>query len=408
MLSGSALNGELEGVPTHYRRLLDHLVGLPVENRRGAFMAFLTSRSDDEAKDIIKAVADIRPNEPAPVPETRRLTAHLGDLSRSNGADRFVWNNWLVRGHFNLLSSDPKIGKTYVTMDLARRMYFAEPWPDGQPPTFPRGTKTLWVCGDRHQDELLAYATSFGVPPEAILLNANPDEAYGGWDLDNYANVKSLRNRVEAEKPGLVIIDTLWRATRRKLYKEDEVNLLMDPLITISQECDVAILGLMHLSKDADTLGRRLEGLARAILKMSRPDPSQPSRRTLWVNGNFKEPPPLGVTLRDGGCDYDSNPPEQREPGKAGRPPEKALKAMTFLENKLADGDRPGCELIDEWKALGESKATLFNARNAMEAAGQLVVDKYAKPQLWRLAGDDRGQELLDGQELDSSPFLTL
>ena len=287
-LSGSALNGELEGVSSRYRRLLDHLNGLPAGDRHGAFRAFLTSRSDDEAKEIINAVADIRPEEPAPVIEPKRLTAHLGDLSRSKPADRFVWANWLVRNHFNLLSSDPKIGKTYVTMALARRIYFAEPWPDGQPPTFPTGTKTLWVCGDRHQDELLDYATSFGLPPEAILLNANPEEAYGGCDLDNPVNVESLRNRVDAEKPGLVIIDTLWRATRRKLHKEDEVNLLLNPLITIAQECDVTILGLMHLSKDADTLGRRLEGLARAVLKMFKPDPTNPIAEGSWSMATSK------------------------------------------------------------------------------------------------------------------------
>ncbi len=63
--------------------------------------------------------------------------------------------------------------------------------------------------------------------------------------------------------------------------------MLMDPIISLAHECDVSVLGLMHLSKDQDTLGRRLEGLARAVLKLFRPDPAQPNRRRLEVIGNF-------------------------------------------------------------------------------------------------------------------------
>ena len=192
-----------------------------------------------------------------------------------------------------LLSSDPKIGKTHLALYLAWLYLVSGPWPDGQPATFPERTPTLWVCGDRHQDELRDRAAAFGLPPEAVRLNALPDEPYGGWDLDNPDNVEAApRTGGERDAPALAIIDTVWRATRRRLSRENEVNELMDPIISIAQECDVSILGLMHLSKDAETLGRRLEGLARAILKLFKPDPGQPDRRRLEVIGNFKEPPP--------------------------------------------------------------------------------------------------------------------
>jgi hypothetical protein len=398
VLAGKPLDGEREAVSGHFRRLVDRLDELRPEKRRDAFDGFLLSCSADAATAVIKAVADIDTTGPVPSPEVKRLTAHLGDLAGDPSHSRFVWPNRLVRGHFNLLSSDPKIGKTYVTMDLARRLWHGLPWPDGQDQTLPEGTKTLWIAGDRHQDELREYAASFGLPLEAILLNASPAEPYGGWDLDDPENVASLRERIEADKPGLVIIDTLWRATRRKLHVATEVNDLINPLIAIAQELDVAFLALMHLSKGEDgkgqdTLGRRLEGLARSIMKMFKPDPEQPNRRKLVVTGNFKEPPPLGVTLRDGRCDFDFNPPEERAPGKRGRPPEKQTKAIEFLEEKLTAGDRKGCELIKEWEEMGESKATLFNARDAMQEDGRLVVDDSKKPQIWHLAGDHEGHE---------------
>ncbi len=308
LLCGQPIDGKLDAVSSSMRRLADHLDSLALGDRQAAFTAFLKGQSAPEEASLVKALADVDPLGPPPQ-VARRRSAHMGDLAAFQSAGRFIWPSWLVRGHFNLLSSDPKIGKTHLALYLAWLIWFRGAWPDGQPATFPEKTPTLWVCGDRHQDELRDRAAAFGLPPEAVRLNALPNEPYGGWDLDNPDNVELLRELVENERPGLAIIDTVWRATRRRLSRENEVNELMDPIISIAQKCDVSILGLMHLSKDAETLGRRLEGLARAILKLFKPDPGQPDRRRLEVIGNFKEPPPLGVTIRDGGCDFDSNPP---------------------------------------------------------------------------------------------------
>jgi hypothetical protein len=228
-------------------------------------------------------------------------------------------------------------------------------------------------------------AKEYGLPQEAIPLNAVPQEPWGGWDLDNPDNVALLRELIETERPGLTFIDTVWRATRRRLNREDEVNTVMTPIVTIAQECDASIVGLMHLSKEMDTLGRRLEGLSRGIMKMFRPDPSQPNRRRLEVIGNFKEPPPLGVTIRDGGCDFDPNPPIEPARKLGGRPPEKCDKAIEFLTEKLSQGDQRAKDLISEWVAKGESKGTIFNAKDAMVDDGRLVVDDSTRPQMWHL-----------------------
>jgi hypothetical protein len=378
------INGELDLMSPAWRPLGDRLVGLP-HGERGAHLESALLMRPDGAM-IEQGIDDADPTASSPpTAKGERLTAHLGDLAAFQAGSRFIWPGWLVRAHFNLLSSDVKIGKTHLALDLGRRIKLALPWPDGQPPTFAAGTKTLWVAGDRHQDELRERAAAFGLSPEDVLLNASPDQPYGGCNLDDAANVDGLRDRIAAEKPGLIVIDTVWRATHRRLSREDEVNDLMDPIITIAQQFDVAILGLMHLSKDQETLGRRLEGLARAILKMHRPDLAQADRRKLTVIGNFKEPSPLGVTIRDGGCDYDFNPPVEPARNLGGRKPDKLDEAIAFLEAKLTASDCEACRLVDEWEAAGENKGTLFNAKKKLNADGRLVVDDTARRQVWRL-----------------------
>ena len=265
VLADLPLNGELATLPEPLKTMAEHLAGLDKKARPAAWKAMLAARVDRE--ELIKTLEAIDPNGPPPATVAKRRSAHLGDLTTSQNAGRFVWPGWIVRAHFTLLSSDPKIGKTHLALDLARRLWFGLPWPDGQPPTFPARTTTLWVCGDRHQDELRERAAAFGLPPEAVRLNTLSTEPYGGGDLDNPENTALLRELIENEHPGLTFIDTVWRATKRRLNREDEVNALMNPIVTIAQDCDAAMMGLMHLSKDHDTLGRRLSETAEVITR---------------------------------------------------------------------------------------------------------------------------------------------
>src|SRR5262249_23704816 len=120
LLVGHTLNGEVAAVSGRARRLVEHLHDLPPDARSGAFAAPLTTCPDHEAP--VQALADVDPLGPAPEAAAGR-SAHLGDLEAHQDAGRFIWRDHLVRAHLNLLSSDPKVGKTYLTLELARRIY---------------------------------------------------------------------------------------------------------------------------------------------------------------------------------------------------------------------------------------------------------------------------------------------
>jgi hypothetical protein len=393
ILCDQPLNGELDLMSGPWKGIAAYLLGIPATDRQTALdgMLAITPRGDE----LFKAMLAVDPLGPAPVAAKRR-SAHLGDLSTAMGLSRFIWLNWIVRAHFTLLSSNPKVGKTRFALWLAKLIWEACLWPDGQKPTFPAGTPTLWVAGDRHQEELRDLATEYGLPHEAIRLNALPQEPWGGWDLDNPDNVKLLRELIESERPGLVFIDTVWRATRRRLNREDEVNTIMTPIVTIAQECDVSIMGLMHLSKDMDTLGRRLEGLSRGIMKMFKPDPTQPNRRRLEVIGNFKEPPALGVTLRDGGCDFDSNPPSDPAPSRPGPAPQRLNECKEWLKGRLTPNPAQVQELRTESDKAGFSSGTLYRAKEELNAEEYV----FERRKWWKLpvvqVVQDQQSDILD------------
>lgn len=158
----------------------------------------------------------------------------------------------------------------------------------------------------------------------------------------------------------------------------------------MAQELGVTFVGMMHLNATTDeTLGRRLEGVARAILKLTRPDPNQPTRRKLEIIGNFKEVPPLGVTLHDKGCDYDSEPPESRPASKGGRPGNERTSVRDWIASQLTEtNDQVGNEMQElAEKELGVSRKTFWRAVNDMEEEGSLVKD--GKPYHLHLYGQN-------------------
>jgi hypothetical protein len=321
--------------------------------------------------------------------------ASLADVRRFVGEGRWLWPLWIVDSHLTVLAADPGVGKTRLTLDLCRRMWLAEPWPDGELATRPPGTPSLWVAADRNHAEIAHAAVDFALPDEAIRFNAPPEDPFGGLNLDDQAAVADLRRRIEATAPGMVVIDTVNKATRRLLYRPEEAEAFFGPLLDLARDCKVPILALTHLSRNGEPLDRRIEGTCRVMWKLTRPDPEgQPNRRKLAVPKSFAPyPPMLGVTMGDVGNEYDLNPPTEPEGYGAGagagpgRPDAKTQAAMGWLADFLAHGARAVALCIGEAETAGHAKRTLYRAKDAL---GVLTDDGFdGRRKLWRLPDDD-------------------
>ena len=394
LVTGHELNGGLATVSEAFRPLADHLAELPPDGRPSAWHGYLCGRPDRDA--MVKALADADPSGTPPEAEPSGACATLADLRRLVADDQWFWKGWLAVGVLNALAADPGTGKTVMAADLARRLWFKLPWPDGQENGWPEGTRTLWVPGDRHYTQLLGLADKFGLPDAAMLFNAPASDPTAGLDLDDPAELTALADRVRAERPGLVIVDTVGQTTGKNLCKPEDARDYFGPLMDLAFATGVPFLVLTHLSKDGNALGRRINGACRLVWKMTAPDPEGArDRRRVGVDKTYAEKPPaLGMTIGASGCDFDFNPPTAPEASKGGRPPEKLEKAAAFMAGRLADGDRRWAELIEEWMRSGEAKGTIFNAAKAMQEDGRLVIDDTVKPKVCHLVKNpENGQE---------------
>jgi hypothetical protein len=172
LLIGESLNGELGHVSPAFRGAANHLSGLDPEARPVAWAGYLAGRPEAEAEALIRAIANAKPHGAPPKPDPPERCATLADLRRTVADDQWLWKGWIARGVLNGLAAVPGTGKTIMATDLIGRLWFGENWPDGQANSLPARTRTLVVPADRHFTQLLSLAEGFGLPDEAVLINA--------------------------------------------------------------------------------------------------------------------------------------------------------------------------------------------------------------------------------------------
>ena len=346
------------------------------EARQTVLDGFLCGRANPEA--IIKTLADVDPEGPPPEADPPARPANLADVRKVMSESQWLWDLYIPAARIAGIAAFEGVGKTRFAMDLARRIWFGLPWPDGQPATFPERTPTLWVCADGQQDDLAAAAEAFGMPDEAIYFNTLPDDPYGGTELDE-ARVPGPAGRVHRPgQPGLVFIDTLTNATSRDLCRANENKALMTPLRDIAQRTQTTIIPLLHLSKEGQALGRRIKGITRTILqtRLPRPRATRPVEAVGSEVVRQETPGPRGDDdrRRERVRLQPADRPRARQAGTAPRGPRRRPSGSSGSPDprERPDRERP---VPPSGRRPAGSEKTFWRAVDEMEEAGELTKD---------------------------------
>lgn len=376
LISDQPVNGELASVAEAFRPLAGRLAAVPLEGRQAAFDCYLAGQPDRDA--IIEAVADADPLGPPPIDAapTRRF-ATCADVLTLETSVPWAWEGWLPSNRIVGIAAGEGVGKTRLTMDLARRVWHGLEWPDGQAMTLPSKSPTLWVAADGQQGELAMALPLLDMPPESIIFPTPSDDPYGGNSLDDDDTLKALDEAVRIHKPAFVIVDSLTYATQSDISEQRAIARLKGPLVSLAQTHQVIVMLLLHVSKEGQALGRRIRGITRTLMHLEAPDPDRPERLRLWVEKSYAaKPPALGVTIGESGNTYDFQPPARPDPSKGGRPPQKRDKAMEFIRDALAkQNDQIGNDLCHESGKFGVNRSTFWRAVENMTTAGDLATD---------------------------------
>src|SRR5262249_48216320 len=153
---------------------------------------------------------DFEPKGPPPDRDSAPMRfATAADIRRMVCQTPWPWEGWIPPARIVGIAAYEGVGKTRFALDLARRVWHGREWPDGQPMTLPSLTPTIWVCADGQQDDIAETLPAFGLPDEAVVFPASPDEPYDGTSLDDPEMVRqggTLESAIVAVKPAFLII----------------------------------------------------------------------------------------------------------------------------------------------------------------------------------------------------------
>lgn len=307
--------------------------------------------------------------------------ADIGDL-------QWLWKDWLLRGLPSLLAALPGIGKSYLALDLARRIISGDRFPDGAPAEEPG--PVLYVDAENTP---AIHKKRLSVWPQAYLQQLFfmlPAPGRYIINLDDLADRERLCDMAWKMRPVLIIIDSYGSCTLKGENNKEDVQELLAFLNQLAKHFSCSVLVIHHLRKAANihdlsfvpvtidsvrgsshiaAMARHIWGL-HYVPSGPQPDPNDPRR--LWVmKTNVGAPPcPLGVTFNPhpdhaevAQLTYGEAPQPYKEPTRVTECAAWILAQITHAGEPLRPAD-----LIQRAKAEGYYRSLIYRARRHLGA----------------------------------------
>ena len=219
---------------------------------------------------------------------------------------RWLWPGFLPAGVLTLLGGAPGCGKTTIALSVAATISSGSNWPDGSRCGAP-GDVIVWSGEDAH-----AVAAARLVAMGADMSRIHFIDGMSGTDGDSFDPARDmLVLEATADKlpaPRLLILDPIVSAVSGDGHKSNDVRRALQPVVTLAQRLECAVLGITHFSKG--TSGRdpveRITGslafaaLARLVLVAAKErgddDGTEPRRVLVRAKSN--------ISADDGGFAY--------------------------------------------------------------------------------------------------------
>jgi hypothetical protein len=297
----------------------------------------------------------------------------------------WLWGPYLPRGKLAVLSGDPGVGKSLLTIDLAARLSRPGYLPDGSPVERPHTTLIL-SAEDDAADTIRPRAEAAGADLERVVVVT----AAAGEPLYFPARVAALEDLIAAHRADLVVIDpvTAFLPPEAAANVDQCVRRALTPLATLAARTDCTVQLVRHLRKSgaARAVYRGLGSIgvsaaARVELLAGR-HPADPTRCVLASpKGNLAAAvPPLGYRVKAGPGGH----PEVEWLGPAGLtaeelalPPAIPLRprdrAAEWLRAELAGGPRRATDVLAAAAGAGIPDSTLERAKASLGVKSQRV-----------------------------------
>jgi hypothetical protein len=300
-----------------------------------------------------------------------------------------LWPWRLARGKLTILDGDPGVGKSHVTLDLAARLSWGQPWPDGAPSRIGPANTIVLNGEDGAQDTVRERLRLLGADLERVYILPPGPEL--GQAVGFPAQAYRLGATIAQFQASLVVIDPIVSFLSEGIStgNDQSVRRALLPLAQVAEQHDCAILMVRHLNKSGSRRSLYRGGGSIGIIGMCRcgwliaeePGGAPPQQRyVLAQTKNNLGPiqPSVAYELKkqekeDGGLGaltwLGTSPLSadqllgRFEPAK--RPAPRA-QASDFLNEFLAQGPRTSREIWEAAQPLGLTERTLSRAKQLL------------------------------------------
>ena len=392
----------------------------------------MDGKTSDECRAVTLALAEAAPNwtaKPAkddsailPVP----VLTCLADVKPQEV--RWLWPDRIALGKLTVLTGDPDLGKSLITLDMATRVSRGNRFPLCPDGGCEPGGVVLLSAEDDAADTIVPRLLAAGADLDRIktldaVRIADRERAFN-LDDDLPALEAAIRQVAGCR---LVIIDPISAYLGRGIdsHRNAEVRAVLAPLGKMAARHGVALVAVAHLNKGQGPAMYRTSGslgfvaAARSVYVFGkdRDDPTGRRRFMLRVKNNLTadlgglayrldatestngqpvvcwEPNPVTITADEA---------LRTEPERAGGDGVKEREAADWLRAELAQGPRRQKDILDRAAEDCIKEHTLYRAKADLKV--QSFKDGYGAAGVWywrlppALEGDGGGGQAIDCQ----------
>jgi hypothetical protein len=286
------------------------------EPLRAAYQAVLQAPPGATQQALIDALEDHPDRDSmvgaivAAVPGTRLDFPSLSEIADALPPITWLWPGWIPEGLISLLGSVPGAGKSYLALDLARRVISGEPFPDGSPVPRP-GANVVYVDAEVVPQIISERAQLWHMDISRFYLLSPQDRPF--IDFGQRADRDNLIEMVHRLDPALIVVDSLSSISSKGQNSVEDVREVLAFLNNLARDAQSGLLLIHHLRKRgplpfANALGiddfrgsGHIVAVARSVLGLSvvqtgpEPDRNGPRRLELIKSNLARYPPPIGV-----------------------------------------------------------------------------------------------------------------
>lgn len=303
----------------------------------------------------------------------------LEELAKGLSPVEWLWEGWIPVGMITLLGAVPGAGKSYVALDLARRIIEEDVWPDGSGMGRPGG-RVIYVDAEVVPQLINARAEAWGMDRSRLYLMLPGGERLF-IDFSEMEDRDELVEMAYTLAPALIVIDSLSSISSKGENAVEDVRGVLGFLNILAQEAGCGLLLVHHLRKGNargqlfDMVGiddfrgsSHIIAMARSVLGLSvvqtgaEPDRNGPRRLEVVKTNLVRYPQPIGVEFVPQGegvvLRYGDAPVTYEEPTKLDR----CIEWLVTLLEENGEPMKPK-EIVELGKEFGYSRSLIYQAR---------------------------------------------